>query len=128
MYTVFKTFSCSLSTSLISFCLLLNFPQKKFLFFSPVFFVSPHFFLSLALFSSLSGFAEQSHGWRTAFQRTPCRPCSRSWRISVTTDDCTNHPKFRRNVSWRSTSTHCRLNSASATGRRSCPQRGRWSR
>lgn len=78
--------------------------------------------------SCWSGFVAPSPGWRTGPQRTPCRPCSRSWRTSGTTAACTSPPRSRRSANLRSISTPCRPSWGSATGRPSCPPKGKWSR
>lgn len=58
--------------------------------------------------SCWSGFVAPSPGWRTVCLRTPCRPCSRSWRTSEIIAASTSHPKCRRSASWKSTLTPCR--------------------
>lgn len=78
--------------------------------------------------SCWSGFVAPSPGWRTGPQRTPCRPCSRNWRISGTTAACTSPPRSKKSANLRSISTPCRPSCGSAIGQPSCPLKGKWSR
>lgn len=58
--------------------------------------------------SCWNGSVGPSPGWRTAWRSRQCGQCSRSWKISGTTGASTSLHAFRRNASWKSTSTPSR--------------------